>query len=521
LSFAPGHVFAGKYRIEKKLGEGGMGQVYAARHLELGGRVALKIMLQSIESSEASARFNREARAASQLRGEHIVRTLDAGKVTNGSPYIVLEYVDGVDLEQLLTERGQLPVKEAVDLIIQACEGVAEAHALHMVHRDLKPRNMLLTKRPNGSPLLKILDFGVVKISRNQPEHETSASLTLTQADSVIGSVHYMSPEQIHMSSKVDARADVWSLGVCLYRLLTNEKPFDGDTLAAVFNAVLGRPPTPIEELRPDVPPAVARAVERALEKSVLRRFQSVAELAGALGAASGDTGAFDRIDNILQNPPPDSVALDETTPEAPVLDETRHAVPKPFLARNVPNVPSDSLPVTRPEPLPPPSGNTLTVPLAVAPASPSLPEPPSLEPPRAPNVANVVSGVAPMPPPVFDAPSAKRTSTLLVSIGGAGFALVGLGLMLAARIGGRAETHTIAPSASMTSIAPPTSAAIESAPPAIPEPTTTATAPPPPSTVTKTPRAVVKPRPTSGTPSPVPAPSPSPSPTKSPYDHF
>lgn len=302
MTLEPGFVFAGKYRIERQLGAGGMGAVYAARNLDLGGRVALKVMLSNTDSSEASARFNREARAASLLRGEHIVRTLDAGKLVDGTPFIVLEYIDGVDLDAIATERGALPVAEAVGLIVQACEGVAEAHALGMVHRDLKLRNMLLTTRTDGSPLLKILDFGVVKISSTDlGQSGTNPSITLTQADALIGSAHYMAPEQIQMSSKVDARADVWSLGVCLYRLLTARRPFDGDTLAALFTAIAGRQPAPVDELRPGIPPEVARAVEHALEKSLHRRFQNVAELAGAIGHFIGDERAFERVDAVLR----------------------------------------------------------------------------------------------------------------------------------------------------------------------------------------------------------------------------
>jgi eukaryotic-like serine/threonine-protein kinase len=315
-AFEPGYVFAGKYRIERKLGEGGMGAVYAARHLDLGGRVALKVMLARVASTEASSRFTREARAASMLRGEHVVRTLDAGKLTNGTPYIVLEYVDGHDLEDLLAKRRVLPVEEAVALIVQACEGVAEAHASGMVHRDLTLRNMLLTKRVDGSPLLKILDFGVVKISASGLANTgTNPSITLTRADELIGSTHYMAPEQIHMSSKVDARADVWSLGVCLYRLLTGRWPFDGLTLAGVLMSIVGQDPTPVDHLRAEIPPELARAVGRALEKSVAGRFRNVAELAGAIAPLIGDYAAEKRINAILSPLDSETIRIERPAP--------------------------------------------------------------------------------------------------------------------------------------------------------------------------------------------------------------
>lgn len=324
MQLSPGEIVDGKYRVERKLGAGGMGAVFAARHLELGELVAIKVLLATVEGSSASNRFQREARAAGRLKGEHIVRVLDAGRFVDGAPYIVFEYIEGLDLRGVLDERGALPVREAVEIILQACEGVAEAHLLGMVHRDLSLKNILLTKRPNGRPLVKILDFGVVKVT-NAPNEDTM-SVTPTAMDVLVGSARYMAPEQIQMSSKVDARADVWSLGVCLYTLLGGEHPFDGNTVAEILAAVTARPPTPIRELRPDLPEPIADAVERALEKHLTRRFQSVTDLAAALGAAIGDEDAALRVAGVLDAPPP---RARETPPPAalPAIEPTTTTV--------------------------------------------------------------------------------------------------------------------------------------------------------------------------------------------------
>ncbi len=300
MSFGPGQIFAGKYRIERLLGAGGMGEVYAATHLELGELVALKVMRdEDTSSTDALARFQREARAAARLKSEFIARVLDVGRREGGLPFIVLEHIEGQDLQEVC-RRGPVPVAEAAGFIAQACEGVAEAHALGMVHRDLKLRNLFLTKRPDGRPLVKILDFGVVKLSSPKGADSDQPSLTLTQAETIIGSLPYTAPEQIQMSSKVDARADVWSLGVCLYELLAGTRPFPGQTVAEIVTSITRRPLVPLRSLRPEIPDALADAVERALEKNLHRRFQSVAELAGALSPFVGDRTLGDRVQAVL-----------------------------------------------------------------------------------------------------------------------------------------------------------------------------------------------------------------------------
>lgn len=300
MSLEPGQILEGKYRIERLLGAGGMGEVFAATHLELGELVAIKLMLDDDVSSNALARFQREARAAARLKSEFVVRVLDVGRREGGLPFMVLEHIDGQDLHQLVTSRGPLPITEAASLLAQVCEGVAEAHALGMVHRDLKLKNLFLTKRPDGTPLVKILDFGVVKVSSSSPQAD-QPSLTLTAAESIVGSLPYMAPEQISMSSKVDARADVWSLGVCLYELLAGTRPFRGSSAGEIVMGITRRPPPHLRSIRPEIPQDLADTVERALEKSLHRRFQSVAELARALSSHVSDPTLGDRVQAILQ----------------------------------------------------------------------------------------------------------------------------------------------------------------------------------------------------------------------------
>lgn len=317
MSFERGTVIAGKYRVERMIGQGGMGVVLAARHLGLDEMVAVKLIREerAVAGSDALARFQREARAAARIKSEHVARVLDVDRLPEGSPYIVMELIDGTDLHALVKRRGPLPPDEAVTYVTQACEGLAEAHALGMVHRDLKLKNLFLTRRRDGRPLIKVIDFGVVKFSplgddedatfdgsTSQLERQRAREATLTGAAVLVGSVHYMAPEQIRASNVVNAQADVWSLGVCLYTLLTGALPFEGDTVAAVCAAIQGRTPPAVRELAPHVPPAIASAVERALEKDVRRRFANVAELAAALVPHGLDHAAPARIEAILQS---------------------------------------------------------------------------------------------------------------------------------------------------------------------------------------------------------------------------
>jgi len=333
-----GDVLVGKYRVEAILGVGGMGMVVAARHLALDEKVALKFMLPAVLADKSAIeRFLREARAAVKLKGEHVARVLDVGtldqaadttwSVLAGSPYIVMEYLDGHDLEATIQRRGSLPLKEAVELMLQACEGLAEAHALGIVHRDLKPQNLFLTRNVYGAPLVKILDFGISKVvSQAAKDH-----MSLTSTQTVIGSPLYMSPEQMRASKELDARTDIWSLGIVLYQLLTGRMPFEGDTMPQLCAMVMTEPPRPLRDVRADLPESIVRVVNKCLQKDPAQRYPNVSELARALAAVdpTAGKGASDRISMLLREKAPESVAV----PTNSAAFEATQAVPSQQLA--------------------------------------------------------------------------------------------------------------------------------------------------------------------------------------------
>jgi serine/threonine-protein kinase len=297
----PGEVVDGKYRIDRVLGVGGMGVVVAATHLRLEQQVALKFMLpEAMRHPRFVERFMREARAAVRLKSDHVARILDVSTLPSGSPYMVMEFLEGRDLADVLESSGRMAVESAVDCVLQACDAVAEAHSLGIVHRDLKPRNLFLTQRNDGRSLVKVLDFGISK-------DRTGADLGLTGTAEVIGSPNYMSPEQLRSTRAADERSDIWALGVILYELLTGVVPFVAESITELTAAILTDPPRPIGQLRPDVPLKLARAIEQCLEKEAGRRFSSVAELAVALEMfAPHDSREFaDRIARIASGKRP------------------------------------------------------------------------------------------------------------------------------------------------------------------------------------------------------------------------
>jgi hypothetical protein len=276
-----GQLIAGKYRIEQTLGRGGMGVVMAALHEQLNQRVALKFLTDNAyQQPEAVARFVREARAAVQIQSEHVARVMDVGTLENGAPYMVMEHLRGRDLKEVSSRRGPLPVSEAVDYVLQACDAVAEAHSLGIVHRDLKPSNLFLTERPDGTPMVKVLDFG---ISKALHPGDRGSQMQMTASAAIMGSPQYMSPEQIRSSKNVDARADVWALGTILHELLTGTPAYVADTVPGLLAMIVADAPPPLSASRRDAPIELEAAILRCLEKDRERRFASVAALARAL----------------------------------------------------------------------------------------------------------------------------------------------------------------------------------------------------------------------------------------------
>ena len=276
-SVRPGDVLLGKYRVERVLGKGGMGIVVAARHLELGELFAIKFLLpEALASPQAVERFLREARASARLKGEHVAKVHDVGKLESGAPYMVMEHLDGTDLRKLARARGPLPVVDAVGLMLQVCEAITEAHALGIVHRDLKPANLFLIRKPNGAPCLKVLDFGISK----QVAQDTA---DLTKSGEILGTPRYMPPEQMLRMKDADPRSDLWAMGVILFELVTGSPPFPGDSMAEVVARILHDDPPPPSRLVPGVPGWLDAIVARCLQKRPEHRFQSAAELASAL----------------------------------------------------------------------------------------------------------------------------------------------------------------------------------------------------------------------------------------------
>src|SRR5262249_19858150 len=262
--------FLKKYELERELGIGGAGVVVCARHRELDERVAIKFLLSGYENPEIVARFRREARAAHRVRNEHVVGIVDVSTTETGVPYVVMEYLEGTDLERMLLESpdNQLPVRDAIEFVLQACEALAECHAIGIVHRDLKPSNLFCTDGPDGFPVIKVLDFGISKLST------TTIDDAMTGRHAIIGSPRYMSPEQFATPADVDQRTDIWALGIILYELATGAAPFVGNTLISIWERVKTVVPTNVTELRRDAPRALDPIVARCLEKDRENRFQ-------------------------------------------------------------------------------------------------------------------------------------------------------------------------------------------------------------------------------------------------------
>jgi serine/threonine-protein kinase len=284
----PGDVLVDKYVVERVLGEGGMALVVAARHLQLHQTVAIKLMRsRALAFPDAIDRFIREAQTVVRLRSENVARVMDVGMLADGSPFMVMEHLEGVDLAMVLAHRGALAVEDAVDYVLQACAAMVEAHGEGIIHRDIKPGNLFLTQRPNGAPLVKVLDFG---ISKANPAGQADG-ITETQDFGTMGSPPYMSPEQARSAKHVDVRSDIWSLGVVLYHLISGELPFFADNAAEVFAQILYEEPADIREVAPWVSRRLGAVIMRCLEKDPSDRYANVTELVAALAPHASPEG--------------------------------------------------------------------------------------------------------------------------------------------------------------------------------------------------------------------------------------
>ncbi|WP_437925263.1 protein kinase [Sorangium sp. So ce291] len=326
---SPGDVIGGRYRIERELGRGGMGIVFKAVHAKLRQPRAIKMMTSdALADAGAARRFLLEAEAASDLRGEHVARVYDFDQLPSGEPYMVMEYLEGADLAAVLKHAGKLPAAEAVLYVRQVCAALAESHsrpAGRLVHRDIKPSNLFLTRRADGSPCVKVLDFGVARIVEPEPGQPFTP---LTTTGARLGTPAYMSPEQVHNEGGIDGRSDLWALGVSLYQLLTGRLPFEGSSLWQLFTAIMHQAPVPPSDLA-DLPPGLEAVVLRCLEKDRDARPESADRLADALQPFA-PASARDVVDRLATLPATD---LSPTQPNAeslsvPAVSSTQPVAP-------------------------------------------------------------------------------------------------------------------------------------------------------------------------------------------------
>jgi serine/threonine-protein kinase len=312
-SLSPGQLVTSNVQLVQKLGEGGMGAVWVADHLTLHTRVAVKFMSQQLAmDGAANARFSREAAAAAQIKSPHVVQSYDHGVTAEGTSFIVMELLEGEDLGERIKGQGPLSMRDTGEILSQCCKALARAHALGIVHRDIKPDNIFLVNTEEDI-FVKILDFGIAKIS------DPAAGFQMTSTGAMMGTPYYMSPEQFVNSKAVDGRADLWSLAVVVYHCLTGRVPFDGDTFPALCIAVDKGEFPPATQVMPALPPQLDAWFAKALSRNPADRFASARDLAESFHALLGDPSAARM--SMVSVPDVSPLAVTGIVPEVPTFD--------------------------------------------------------------------------------------------------------------------------------------------------------------------------------------------------------
>ncbi len=287
----PGTIIAGRFQVESKLGEGGMGAVYRATNIATGRWVALKAMHPEYAlKKEIVRRFMREAKAATAIRHPNVIEILDVVEAEGGEPVMVMELLEGEPLDNLLTRMGPLPLGEVARIMTPVISAVGAAHGLGIIHRDLKPENIFLARGPDGGRLTKVLDFGIAKVLDPNQINELATKSGATRTGSMLGTPHYMSIEQACGEKDIDHRTDVWSLGIILYSMLSGHRPYDGDNYGQILRALMTTTPPPIEKLVPSLPAEIVDIVNRCTARTRDERPKDLREVYEVLSRYTHDT---------------------------------------------------------------------------------------------------------------------------------------------------------------------------------------------------------------------------------------